>query len=153
MNQDPHAVEARTRGLLQTLVERLRYMHYSLRTEEAYVYWVRGFVRWSGMRHPRELGSEEIQAYLSMLANERQVAAATHRQALSALLFLYREVLGTDMPWMAEMGRPVPKKRLPVVLTRVEVNDVLSRMEGGPRCCAGCCMAPACACWRAFACG
>lgn len=130
MNQDHLVAEVRARSLLQTLVERLRYMHYSLRTEEAYVYWVRDFVRWSGMRHPRELGSEEVQAFLSMLANERQVAAATHRQALSALLFLYREVLGVDMPWMADMGRPVPKKRLPMVLTRIEVNQVLSRMEG-----------------------
>lgn len=130
MSQDPLVTEARARGLLQTLVERLRYMHYSLRTEEAYVYWVRGFVRWSGMRHPRELGNEDVQAFLSMLANERQVAAATHRQALSALLFLYREVLGIDMPWMSDMGRPVPKKRLPMVLARSEVNEVLSRMGG-----------------------
>src|SRR5215207_4633368 len=81
--------------LLDALRERLRYMHYSLRTEEAYVYWVRGFVRWAGgHRHPREMGASEVQAFLSMLANERRVAAATHRQALSALLFLYREVLG-----------------------------------------------------------
>ena len=84
----------------------LRYMHYSLRTEEAYVHWVRGFVRWAGMRHPRDLGAAEVQAFLVMLANERRVAAATHRQALSALLFLYREVLGVDMPWLRELGRP-----------------------------------------------
>src|SRR3954463_14507294 len=83
--------------LLDALRERLRYMHYSLRTEEAYVYWVRGFVRWAGgRRHPREMGAAEVQAFLSMLANERRVAAATHRQALSALLFLYREVLGME---------------------------------------------------------
>ena len=93
--------------LLDALRERLRYMHYSLRTEEAYVYWVRGFVRWGGgQRHPREMGATEVQAFLSMLANERHVAAATHRQALSALLFLYREVLGIDMPWLQQLGRP-----------------------------------------------
>jgi integron integrase len=104
-------------------------MHYSLRTEEAYVYWVRGFVRWSGLRHPREMGAAEVQAFLSMLANERRVAAATHRQALSALLFLYREVLGVDMPWLQQLGRPVPHKRIPVVLTHVEVQALLARMS------------------------
>ncbi len=117
--------------LLDALRERLRYMHYSLRTEEAYVYWVRGFVRWSGLRHPRELGAAEVQAYLVMLANERRVAAATHRQALSALLFLYREVLGVDMPWLKELGSPVAKKRIPVVLTHVEVQALLARVGDG----------------------
>lgn len=116
--------------LIETLVQRLRYMHYSLRTEQAYVYWVKGFVRWSGMRHPREMGVAEVQGYLSMLANDRHVSASTHRQALSALLFLYREVLDVAMPWMQELGRPVPKKRLPVVLTQGEVQAVLSRMSG-----------------------
>ena len=72
--------------LLDSLRERLRYMHYSLRTEEAYVYWVRNFVRWSGLRHPRELGSPEVQAFLVMLANERRVAASTHRQEVQTLL-------------------------------------------------------------------
>jgi integron integrase len=117
--------------LLDTLRERLRYMHYSLRTEEAYVYWVRGFVRWAGMRHPRELGAKEVQGYLVMLANDRRVAASTHRQALSALLFLYREVLGIDMPWLQELGRPVPHKRIPVVLTQVEVQALLGHVGEG----------------------
>jgi site-specific recombinase XerD len=116
--------------LLDALRERLRYMHYSLRTEEAYVHWVRGFVRWAGGRHhPRDMGAAEVQAFLSMLANERRVAAATHRQALSALLFLYREVLGIDMPWLQQLGRPVPHKRIPVVLTHVEVQALLARMS------------------------
>jgi len=122
---------ARQPGLLDALRERLRYMHYSLRTEEAYVYWVRDFVRWSGMRHPRELGMAEVQRFLVMLANERRAAASTHRQALSALLFLYREVLGVDMPWLQELGRPVAKKRIPVVLTQVEVQTLLARMGTG----------------------
>ncbi len=114
--------------LLDRLRERLRYMHYSLRTEEAYVHWVRDFVRWSRGRHPRELGKDEVQQYLIMLANERRVAAATHRQALSALLFLYREVFGAEMPWLRELGSPVAKKRLPVVLTHVEVQALLQQM-------------------------
>ncbi len=89
-----------------------------------------GFVRWAGSRrHPREMGVVEVQAFLSMLASERRVAAATHRQALSALLFLYREVLGVDMPWMQQLGRPVPHKRIPVVLTHVEVQTLLARMS------------------------
>jgi integron integrase len=117
--------------LLDALRERLRYLHYSLRTEDAYVYWVRGFVHWAGLRHPRDLGRAEVEAYLVMLANERRVAAATHRQALSALLFLYREVLGVDMPWMRELGRPVPQKRIPVVLTHVEVQALLAQMGEG----------------------
>ena len=116
--------------LLDALRERLRYMHYSLRTEEAYVYWVRSYVRWAGMRHPRDLGASDVQGYLSMLANERHVAAGTHRQALSALLFLYREVFGIDMPWMEALGRPVPRRRLPVVLTHGEVQSLLQRLEG-----------------------
>ena len=117
--------------LLDALRERLRYMHYSLRTEEAYVYWVRGFIRWAGLRHPRDLGAGEVQDFLVMLANERRVAAATHRQALSALLFLYREVLGVDMPWLRELGSPVAKRRIPVVLTPVEVQALFAHMGEG----------------------
>ena len=118
-------------SLLGALRERLRYMHYSLRTEEAYVFWVRRYLRWAGHRHPRTMGAAEVQAFLSMLANERRVAASTHRQALSALLFLYREVLGVEMPWLQELGRPVPHRRIPVVLTHVEVQALLARMGDG----------------------
>ena len=125
-------VITRPSPLLDALRERLRYMHYSLRTEEAYVHWVRDFVRWAGdRRHPRELGKEALQAYLVMLANDRRVAAATHRQALSALLFLYREVLGIDVPWLRELGSPVAKKRIPVVLTQVEVQALLGHVGLG----------------------
>ncbi len=70
--------------------ERLRYLHYSLRTEQAYVYWVRWFIRFHGLRHPREMGKDEVEAFLTMLANDRKVSVSTHRQALSALLFLYK---------------------------------------------------------------
>jgi integron integrase len=84
-----------------------------------------------GLRHPRDLGAAEVQDFLVMLANERRVAAATHRQALSALLFLYREVLGVDMPWLRELGRPVAKRRIPVVLTHVEVQALLAQMGEG----------------------
>lgn len=83
--------------------ERIQYLHYSLKTEKAYLYWIRFFIRWSavqgvGMRHPREMGGTEVEAFLFMLANERKVSSSTHNQALSALLFLYREVLNIDLP-------------------------------------------------------
>lgn len=121
---------ARSSRLITQVIERARYLHYSLRTEEAYVYWIRQFVRWSGLRHPRELGREEVEAYLTYLATERKVSASTHRQALSALIFLYKEVLGLELPWMAEIGRPHAKRRLPVVLSTLEVQQVLGAMQG-----------------------
>jgi integrase len=116
--------------LLDQVRERLRYLHYSLRTEDAYVYWVRFFVRFSGMKHPRSLGRAEVEAFLSMLASQRQVSVSTHRQALSALLFLYKEVLGQELPWMDEIGRPTPTRRIPSVLTLVEVQRVLDLIDG-----------------------
>ena len=75
--------------VLDQLRERIRYLHYSLRTEQAYVHWVRAFIRFHGVRHPATLGSSEVEAFLSWLANERKVSASTHRQALAALLFFY----------------------------------------------------------------
>jgi integron integrase len=116
--------------LLDQLRERLRYMHYSLRTEQNYVYWVRWFIRWHGMRHPKDMDGKDVEAFLSMLANERKAAPSTHRQALSALLFLYKEVLDIDLPWMQNIGRPVPTKRIPTVLTVEEVTQVLLLMDG-----------------------
>ena len=85
----------RATRLLDQVRERIRYKHYSLRTEQTYVQWVRLFIKWHGLRHPRDMAQPEIEAFLGMLANERQVAASTHNQALSALLFLYREVLSS----------------------------------------------------------
>jgi integron integrase len=114
--------------LLDQLRERIRYLHYSIRTEDAYVHWVGAFVRFHGLRHPAEMAGPEVEHFLSWLANDRQVAAATHKQALSALLFLYQKVLGQDLPWMNEIGRPKDRVRLPVVLTHEEVGRVLSQL-------------------------
>ncbi len=114
--------------LLDQVRERIRYKHYSLRTEQAYVQWVRMFVKWHGLRHPRDMGQLEIEGFLAMLANERRVAAATHNQALSALLFLYREVLGMDLPWLDGVQRPRTPKRIPSVLTVDEVAVLLSAL-------------------------
>ncbi|RYF63370.1 MAG: integron integrase [Comamonadaceae bacterium] len=116
--------------LLEQVRERVRYLHYSLRTEEVYVYWVRFFIRFHGLRHPREMGRAEVERFLTMLVSERQVAPATHRQALSALLFLYKEVLGAELPWLGDIGRPVIARRLPTVLTPGEVRAMLDCMEG-----------------------
>ena len=119
--------------LLDQLRERIRYLHYTISTEQTYVYWVKGFIRFHGVRHPAEMGRAEIEAFLSWLANERRVAVSTHKQALSALLFLYGKVLGVDLPWMNDIGRPRTKRRLPVVLTPDEVARLLCLMAGEHR--------------------
>ncbi len=121
--------------LLDQVRERIRYMHYSLKTEKAYLYWARFFIRWSatqpgGMRHPRDMGVQDVEAFLSMMANERKVSASTHNQALSAVLFLYREVLGIDLPWLNNIRRPQQTKRIPSVLTKDEVAGLLAQMDG-----------------------
>jgi integrase len=120
--------------LLDQVRERIRFYHYSLKTEKAYVYWVRFFVLWSsregGIKHPKEMGFKEVEAFLTMLANERQVSPSTHRQALNALLFLYREVLSIELPWMQKIGRPPERKRIPVVLSLMEIQAILNLMTG-----------------------
>lgn len=118
------------RRLLDAVRERVRYLHYSIRTEDAYVHWVRAFVRFHRLRHPRQMGGPEVEAFLSWLSNERGVAVSTHRQALSALLFLYQQVLGQQLPWMQSIDRPHRKPRLPVVLSPAEVAAVLAGLDG-----------------------
>jgi integron integrase len=120
----------RSTRLLDQLRERLRYVHYSLSTERSYVYWVRGFIRFHGLRHPREMGGPEVESFLSWLANQHGASVSTHKQALSALLFLYKQVLAVDLPWMQEIGRPRTPQRLPVVLSRVEVQRLLAATAG-----------------------
>lgn len=119
--------------LFDQLRERIRYLHYSIRTEQAYVHWVGAYVRFHGMRHPAEMAGPEVEAFLSWLANERQISPATHKQALSALLFLYQKVLGQDIPWMAEIGRPKERLRLPVVLTHDEMLRVFEALPPAHR--------------------
>ncbi len=115
--------------LLDALREQIRYLHYSLRTEEAYVHWVRAFIRFHDRRHPSELSQPEVEAFLIWLATDRQVAPGTHKQALSALLFLYQKVLRQHLPWMEEIGRPRTERRLPVVLSIDEVSAVLAQLD------------------------
>ena len=116
--------------LLDQLRDRIRFRHYSYRTELAYVHWVRRFIIFNNKRHPRELGASHVTAFLSSLANQGQVAASTQNQALAGVLFLYREVLEIQLPWLTEIARAKRPRRLPVVLTRAEVHAILEKMEG-----------------------
>ena len=116
--------------LLTQVRERIRFHHFALSTEKVYVHWIRFFIRFHGLRHPETMGRAEVEAFLTHLASERNVAASTHRQALSALLFLYREVLQIELPWMMEIGRPKTQQRLPEVLTVNEVLRTLALMRG-----------------------
>ena len=122
--------EARRPGLLETARERLRLKHYSLRTEEAYLGWIKRFVWFHGKRHPREMGAAEVEAFLSDLAVRRNVASSTQNQALAALLFLYKEVLGIQLPWLEGLARAKRPQHLPTVLTARETGAVLERLEG-----------------------
>lgn len=116
--------------LLDQVRARLRVKHYSIRTEDQYVYWIRRFILFHRKRHPRDMGAAEVEAFLSDLAVNGQVAASTQNQALSALLFLYREVLEAALPWLDNLTRAKPSRHLPVVLTPAEVRAVLDRMDG-----------------------
>lgn len=117
--------------LLDQLRSAARYRHFALATEKAYAHWVRAYVRFHGLRHPREMGAPEVEAFLTHLAEGRPVSPSTHKQALAALLFLYREVLKMNLPWMAEVGRPRAVRRLPVVLTTDELQRTLAGLDGG----------------------
>ena len=116
--------------LLDQVRGKIRLKHYSIRTEQAYVDWIRRFILHFGKRHPRELGAAQVEQFLTHLAVAGNVAASTQNQAKSALLFLYREVLEAELPWLDNVERARAPKRLPVVLTRDEVHAVLSRLSG-----------------------
>jgi integron integrase len=116
--------------LLDQVREAARLRHFSIRTEQAYVGWVRRFVLFHGTRHPREMGAEEIRSFLSHLATERDVAASTQNQALAALLFLYRGVLKKPLSEIDDIERARKSTHLPVVLSRAEVRAVLAELDG-----------------------
>lgn len=116
--------------LLDRMRAEIRLRHYSIRTEEAYVDWARRFILFHGKRHPAEMGAEEVRDFLSHLASERNVSASTQSQARSALLFLYKEVLGIELPWLDEVVNAKKGKRLPVVLTQAEVRRLLNGTSG-----------------------
>ena len=137
MNTTPNAATpptgTRRSRLLDTVREALRTRHYSHRTEDAYVGWIRRFILFHEKRHPNEMGTDEVTRFLTDLAVKGRVSASTQNQALAALLFLYKEVLGHDIGWLKEVVRARRPRRLPVVLTRTEVKAILSNLQGIPR--------------------
>lgn len=115
--------------LLDQVRERIRVKHYSIRTEETYLGWIRRFIFFHNKRHPREMGIREVEAFLTYLAAERDVAGSTQNQALSAILFLYKEVLEMELPWLENVTRAKKPKRLPVVMTPDETRRVLEKLD------------------------
>ncbi|MBI5918385.1 MAG: integron integrase [Nitrosomonadales bacterium] len=128
MTEDPSS--AQPPKLLDQVRGKIRLKHYSIRTEQAYVDWIKRYIFFHDKRHPQEMGAREVEAFLTHLAVAGRVAASTQNQAKSALLFLYREVLGVELAWLDNVEQAKAPKRLPVVLTREEVQAVLARLEG-----------------------
>jgi len=126
----PPLVRTQPPKLIDQLRERLRTLHYSLRTEDVYVDWVRRFILFNGRRHPRDMGAPEVEAFLTHLAVERKVSASTQNQARAAIIFLYREVLAIELPWLQSVVSAKKSVRLPVVLTEREVRDLLLQLQG-----------------------
>ena len=118
--------------LLDQVRQLIRIRHYSIRTEETYVQWIRRYIVFHGKRHPKDMGSEELTQFLSDLAIRGKVSASTQNQALNAILFLYRDVLQIQLPWLENVQRAKKPQHLPIVLTRNEVRAVLAQLEGTP---------------------
>jgi hypothetical protein len=132
LRETPRA-EAPRPKLIDRLRHAVRARHYSRRTEKAYVHWTKRYIFFHGKRHPAEMGAAEVTAFLTALAVRERVAASTQNQALNALLFLYREILGVELPWLDDLVRAKRPQHLPTVLTRDEVRAVLERVDGVPR--------------------
>jgi integron integrase len=122
--------EPRRSKLLDQVRAAIRARHYSRRTERAYVGWIRRFIVSSGRRHPAKMGCSEVTSFLTALAVDHRVAPSTQNQALSAILFLYRDVLALELPWLEDVVRAKRPHHVPVVLSQVEVGAVLARMSG-----------------------
>lgn len=129
----PLYVGPKSPKLLDRVRAAVRFNHYSPRTEQAYVDWIERFIRFHGIRHPQEMGADEVRAFLTHLATELNVAASTQNQAFSALLFLYREVLKQRLPWIDDIVRAKRPLKVPVVFTQTEARAVLSRITGMAR--------------------
>ena len=129
----PSPAQGKPKKLLEEVRDLMRLRHYSIRTERCYCDWITRFIRYHGKRHPREMAEAEVTAFLTHLAREGNVAASTQNQALSALLFLYKQVLKTEIGWLEGVERATKPKRLPVVLTRDEVHKIFAHLRGTPR--------------------
>lgn len=117
-------------GLLEVAKQKMRTRHLALRTEQAYLHWIRRYVNFHGRRHPREMGPAQVESFLTHLAVVSNVSASTQNQALQALLFLHRHVLGIDLPWLENVTRALKPRRLPVVLSVAEVRSLLAQLDG-----------------------
>jgi integrase len=126
----PATTQAGKPKLLDQVRDAIRARHYSYRTEEAYVGWIKRFILFHGKRHPAEMGPPEITRFLTALAVQRHVSASTQNQALAAVLFLYKDVLGGDPGWLSDIVRAKRPERLPVVLIRGEVAALLAVLDG-----------------------
>ncbi len=129
LGDDQHGISPKPR-LMDVVRDRIRVKHYSRRTEESYTHWIKRFILFHQKRHPSEMGAPEVEAFLTSLAVERNVSASTQKQALAAILFLYKEVLAIDLPWLDGITRAKQRVRVPVVLSRLEVERLLALMEG-----------------------
>ncbi len=118
--------------LLDQVRERIGVLHYARATEKTYLHWIKFYIHFHGLRHPKDMGAAEVEAFLSHLATVRDVAAGTQNQAMHAILFLYKQVLGIDLPWLDGITRAKPSKRLPVVLTQGEAQRLLAATRGTP---------------------
>ncbi|PCJ83404.1 MAG: integrase [Thiotrichaceae bacterium] len=116
--------------LLDQVRDRIKTLHYSIRTEQSYTSWIKRFIIFNNKKHPNGMGRLEIEAFLTYLAVKRNVSASTQNQALNAILFLYRQVLHVNLPWLEDVTRAKKPTRLPVVLTVFEVNAILSSLDG-----------------------
>jgi len=123
--------------LLDQVRDAIRVKHYSIRTEQAYVDWSKRFILFHGKRHPREMAEEEVAQFLTYLARKLDVAPSTQNQALSALLFLYKEVLKHEIGWLEKVERAKKPPKLPVVLSRAEVKQIFAHLKGGSKLMAG----------------
>ena len=129
MENVPDHLESRPR-LLEQVRQTLRVLHYSLRTEQSYIYWIRFYIRFHKMRHPSELSEKDVEAFLTFLAVNRKVSPSTQNQALSAILFLYKRVLKMEIAWVENVVRAKRKKYIPVVFSRDEVKHLLAQLGG-----------------------
>jgi len=128
---------SKPKKLLDQTRDVLRLKHYSLRTERSYCDWIKRFIRFHQLRHPKDMGAAEISQFLTHLARIGNVSAATQNQALSALLFLYQQVLKQEVDWIEEVERAKRPRRVPVVLTREEIHKIFAHLHGMPRLMAG----------------
>ena len=128
INQTMHQSQAPK--LLDQVVAKMHVKHYSLRTEKTYIDWIKRYIWHFDKRHPKDMGAAEVEVFLTHLAVDRNVSASTQNQAKSALLYLYKEVLGVELPWLDNVTQAKVPQRMPIVLTQAEVQAVLSRMDG-----------------------